>query len=192
MAYNEIKPKNGKIPDDTLLHINGYNHHTNNLEDETTRGCIIYVKEYFESVAITVGLQGFKDAIWVSVKSSNAKEKILVGCIYRSGTPTTAMQNDDNLHLMLRQSAELPDYHSKIIAGDFNLNKISWNPDPIIPDNINPDSPEVKFIDCIRDTFYHQHITEPTRFRSGQQPTLDDLIFSTEDNDILPSRRYHI
>ena len=94
------------------------------------------------------------------------------------------MQNDDNLHLMLRQSAELPDYHSKIIAGDFNLNKISWNPDPIIPDNINPDSPEVKFIDYIRDTFYHQHITEPTRFRSGQQPTLDDLIFSTEDNDI--------
>ena len=34
IAYNEIKPQNGKIPDESLLHINRYNHHTNNLDDE--------------------------------------------------------------------------------------------------------------------------------------------------------------
>jgi hypothetical protein len=85
---------------------------------------------------------------------------------------------------MMRNAAELKGYHSKIIAGDFNLNKILWDPDPIIPENLNPDSPEGKFADCIRDTFFHQHITEPTRFRLGNQPTLDDLIFSREENDI--------
>ena len=183
MAYTEIKPKNGKIPDESLLQISGYNHHINNLEDVLTRGCIIYVRENFESAAIEVGQQ-FKDALWVSVKSSKSKEKILVGCIYRSGTPATAILNDDNLHAMLRNAAELTGYSSKVIAGDFNLNKISWDPDPTIPDNLSSESVEGKFIECIRDTFFHQHITEPTRYRLGQQPTLDDLIFSTEEGDI--------
>ena len=184
MAFTEIKPKNGKIPDESLLNLNGYNYHVNNLDDVTTRGCIIYVRERFESAVIEVEQQRFKDAIWVSVKGSKAAEKILVGCIYRSGTPTTAISNDDNLHTMMRKAAELTGYHSKIIAGDFNLNKITWDPDPVTPDNLNPDSPEVKFVDCLRDTFLHQHITEPTRFRLGHRPTLDDLIFSTEENDI--------
>ena len=85
---------------------------------------------------------------------------------------------------MMRKASELTGYHSKIISGDFNLNKISWDPDPTTPDNLAPDSPEVKFVDCIRDTFLHQHITEPTRYRLGNRPTLDDLIFSTEENDI--------
>ena len=184
MAFNEIKPKNGKIPDVSLLQINGYTCYTNNLEDETTRGCIIYIRDNFESVIVEMKEQEFKDALWVSVKSSKAKEKLLVGCIYRSGTPATALLNDNNLHLMLKQAANIKGYSSKVIAGDFNLNKISWDPDPVIPDNLNTESAECKFIDCIRDTFLHQHITEPTRFRLGQQPTLDDLIFSTEENDI--------
>ena len=88
------------------------------------------------------------------------------------------------MHTMLRNAADLRGYNSKVIAGDFNLNKISWDPDPILPDNLNIDSPEVKFINCIRNTFLHQHITEPTRYRVNQRPTLDDLIFSTEENDV--------
>ena len=183
MVFNEIKPKNGKIPDESLLQISGYNHHTNDLEDESTRGCIAYVRENFESAIVEVSHQ-FKDAILVSVKSSKSKEKILVGCVYRSGTPATALLNDDNLHAMMRETAELTGYNSKIIAGDFNLNKISWDPDPIIPESMGPESAEYKFTDCIRDTFFHQHITEPTRFRQGQQPTLDDLIFTTDEADI--------
>ena len=122
--------------------------------------------------------------MFVSVKGSKATEKILIGCVYRSGTPTTAAANDDNMHTMLRNAAELRGYSTKVIAGDFNLNKIYWDPDPIIPDNLNIDSPEVKFVNCIRSTFLHQHITEPTRYRLNQRSTLDDLIFSTEENDI--------
>ena len=167
-----------------MLHIDGYNHHINNIEDPSTRGCLIYVKEKFESTPVDLGQHGFKDAIWVSVKGCKAKEKILIGCIYRSGTPNTAISNDENMYTMLNTASKLTGYHSKVIAGDFNLNKITWNPDPITPDNLSHDSPEVKFIECIRDTFFHQHITEPTRYREGNQPTLDDLIFSTDENDV--------
>lgn len=144
---------------------------------------MIYVNSSLESATVNIG-QEYKDAIWVSVKGSKAREKILVGCIYRSGTPTTAIPNDDNMHTLIRKATDLTGYHTKIIAGDFNLNKISWDPDPIIPDNLHIDSPEFKFINCIRDTFLHQHITEPTRFRQDQRPTLDDLIFSSEENDV--------
>ena len=39
-----------------------------------------------------------------------------------------------------------------------------------------------RFIDTLRDNFLHQHVNIPTRFRHGQNPTLDDLILSsTED-----------
>ena len=35
-------------------------------------------------------------------------------------------------------------------------------------------------MDCIRDYFLFQHITEPTRFIEGQNPTPYDLIFTNE------------
>ena len=85
---------------------------------------------------------------------------------------------------MIKKATDLTGYHTKIYAGDFNLNKISWDPDPTIPDNLTIDSPEVKFINCIRDTFLHQHITQPTRYRVNQRPTLDDLLFTTEEDDV--------
>ena len=88
------------------------------------------------------------------------------------------------MHTMIRNATNLTGYQSKVFAGDFNLNKISWDPEPILPDNLQIDSPESKFINCIRDTFMHQHITQPTRYRKDQRPTLDDLIFSTEENDV--------
>ena len=145
---------------------------------------MIYVNSNLESTEVKVGEQEFKDAIWVSIKGSKSREKILVGCIYRSGTPTTAIPNDEKMHTMIKNASDLTGYNSKIIAGDFNLNKIVWNPDPILPDNVQVESPEFKFVNCIRDTFLHQHITEPTRFRENQRPTLDDLIFSVEENDV--------
>ena len=86
MAFNEIKPKNGKIPDNSLLHIDGYNYHINDLDDTNTRGCIVYVKTSFESSSIDIEQHKFKDSIWVSIKGSKARDKILVGCIYRSGS----------------------------------------------------------------------------------------------------------
>ena len=77
---------------------------------EETKGKAAVAKA--ESSKIEVEQQRFKDAVWVSVKGSKAKEKILIGCVYRSGTPTTAIANDDNLHTMMRKASELTSYHS--------------------------------------------------------------------------------
>ena len=42
----------------------------------------------------------------------------------------------------------------------------------------------MKFLECVRDTFLTQHVTEPTRYRLGNRPTCDDLIFSSCETDI--------
>ena len=64
--------------------------------------------------------------------------------------------------------------------GDFNLNHIVWNPEPSVPDGLDESAPERLFIDCLQDTYLHQHVTQPTRFREGQRPTCDDLILTTD------------
>ena len=44
-------------------------------------------------------------------------------------------------------------------------------------------------MDFIRESFLFQHITEPTSFREGQNPTLDDLIF-TNESDMIEQLKY--
>ena len=51
-----------------------------------------------------------------------------------------------------------------------NIDRDTWN------------GKDIRFIDTLQDNFLHQHVNRPTRFRHGQNPTLDDLILrSTED-----------
>ncbi len=38
---------------------------------------------------------------------------------------------------------------------------------------------DTKFIDTLQDNFMYQHVDQPTRYRIGQTPTLDDLILSS-------------
>ena len=87
--------------------------------------------------------------------------------MYRSGTPAKALENDDEMYGMLKSISNLSGYQSKLLVGDFNLNKIKWTPDPELH-TTTEDSPEYKFVECIRDTFLVQHITEPTRYRDNK------------------------
>ena len=86
------------------------------------------------------------------------------------------------MHNLLRSISTVPGYLSKVVVGDFNLNQIKWTPEPEI--HLAETSPESKFVECIRDTYLVQHLTEPTRYRRGNIPTCDDLLFSTYENNI--------
>lgn len=46
------------------------------------------------------------------------------------------------------------------------------------------DTKDEKFSDCIDDCFLFQHITEQTRFRHGQNPSVVDLILTNEENSV--------
>ena len=94
------------------------------------------------------------------------------------------MKYDDSLNNMLINMNNLPGFTQKYCFGDFNYNKINWTPQPIPPEDDRVDSQEVKFVECIRDTYMYQHISEPTRYREGQRPTIDDLVFSSDINNV--------
>ncbi|KAK3882038.1 hypothetical protein Pcinc_013562 [Petrolisthes cinctipes] len=100
------------------------------------------------------------------------------------GSPEVALQYETNLHETLIWAANTACSH-KLIAGDFNHPGITWTPAPELPERVNTSSPQSKFVECVRDSYLFQHITKPTRYRSQQTPTLDDLVFTNEREMIL-------
>jgi len=189
MAFTEIKPKKGSIPSTTILDIQGYTCYISDLDAENTRGVCIYVTDRLKSTQLTSPVtDNYKDAVWIKLIGTD-NTNTLVGCIYRSGTPNTAKKYDPELHEALRYMSNLPGFQDRLFMGDFNHNRISWEPVPSVPDGTANSAPERTFIECIRDTFMHQHITKPTRYREGQRPTLDDLIL-TNDEQIIQDLEY--
>ena len=182
IALNEIKPKNGHNPDLKTIQLPGYTLHACNYENEDTRGTCIYINNKFKSAEVKIQHHNFSDSTTAEIIGKN-NLKMMITCMYRSGTPAKAVANDKEMYNLLRSLSNLPGYQSKVIVGDFNLNKIKWTPDPEL-NTTTEDSPEFMFVECIRDTFLVQHITEPTRYRDGNTPTCDDLLFSSFENNI--------
>ena len=167
------------------MNIPGYTLYTSNLAEPHTRGTGIYINNKFKSSDVTIDGHSFKDYTTVKI-TGKENQNILVQCIYRSGSPDTAIQHDEDMYKLFRETTKVPNVTKKIIVGDFNLNKIKWTPDPSNPTvpQQNENSPEAKFLECVRDCYLSQHVTEPTRYRSGNTPTCDDLIFSSCETDI--------
>ena len=58
--------------------------------------------------------------------------------------------------------------------GDFNFGNINWN-------NWQGNSSEIQFLECLRRNFLLQRVTEPTRYRGSNVPSLLDLVISDGD-----------
>ena len=125
--------------------------------------------------------KSFKDSVWLGIPGSQ-KRNLLLGCIYRSGTPEKAIPLDNQLHTMINTLATDKAFSDITIVGDFNHPAITWTPAPHVIHNHAPGHPDLLFVQCILDSFLHQHIEQPTRYRANQQPTLDDLILSSNEH----------
>ena len=66
----------------------------------------------------------------------------------------------------------------KLIMGDFNFRDINWS-DMTTASNEQHNS--TLFIESIRDSFLFQHVTEPTRIRENNEPSVLDLNFTNEE-----------
>ena len=67
-----------------------------------------------------------------------------------------------------------------IIAGDFNY-KAAYRGNEYAPPSKEY---QAIFINALYDFFLYHHMTEPTRFRSNENPNLLDLILSSEESMI--------
>ena len=66
-----------------------------------------------------------------------------------------------------------------LIVGDFNFKEIRWD---VFDTSVNEDHVASIFFESIKDTYLIQHIKENTRYRSGNQPSLLDLILTNEED----------
>ena len=106
---------------------------------------------------------------------------LLFGCFYRSPTPnSTSDKNNDRINRLLKFLSKTP-YAHKCRVGDFNYRDINWVSWTTFH---SEDSKEHKFIETIRDCYLHQHNEENSRRRGKDQPSLIDLIFTDESMQI--------
>ena len=64
-----------------------------------------------------------------------------------------------------------------MICGDFNYREIDWE-----NESSNENSEHCSSCrNTIQNCFLHQHVTEPTRYRHGDEPSLLDLVSSNEE-----------
>ena len=146
IAPNEIKPKNGSAADLEILQITVFDLFTNDLHQSDSRGTCIYVRTEIKACQYHPIIDQFADAVWITFNANNTSN--LIGCV----TPETARQRDKQLHAALRHSEVT--MHA-LVMGDFNLNRIVWDPEPSIPHIYRDGSDEQQFIEVISDTYYH-------------------------------------
>ena len=72
-------------------------------------------------------------------------------------------------------------YSHVCIVGDFNFKDINWETWSTVH---NEESKEQKFIETLRDCYFHQHNMENSRRRGADEPSLIDLVLSDEEMQV--------
>ena len=173
-----------------LLAIHDYTLHTNfdlsqrNLGSSGVRGIAVYVHHSLHATEVSVGLADYREQLWLMMPLATP-DRLLIGCLYRSpsgdGARSVEMLADILSH------AVSAGYSHLVIAGDFNLPMVDWS--------LGLSSAHVThyshaFVNAVQDCLLHQHITQPTRFRVGEEPHTLDLIFSNEEG-MVQNIKFH-
>ena len=110
--------------------------------------------------------------------SLTEKHSLLCGCIYKSPTKEKDLTQKSTQQVcdLLAKAGERNDAYL-LICGDFNYRGIVW----VNESAVEQSDHLATFINTVQDCFLHQHVTEPTRFRSGEEPSLLDLVLSKEE-----------
>jgi len=119
----------------------------------------------------------FDESLWCKLESNNGKGQLLVGACYRC--PTSSPENNAKL-LELFESANNHSHNSHILVmGDFNFPEINYNDSTV---DAGPDSEANKFFLKTEDLYWIQCVTEPTRTRGTNKPSVLDYVFTDEEN----------
>ena len=183
VAICEVKPKNpAKERSMEDYQISNYTMHPVYLQStDPGRGIAVYSHNTITKSINQIKLETkFEEACFLEV-CLRGGDKLLFACCYRSPTTThTSDTNNENLNNLFRSIASKK-YSHCCIVGDFNFRDINWISWTTIH---NEDSTEAKFIEAVKDSFYHQHIDKPTRRRGTDNPSQLDLIFTDEEMQI--------
>lgn len=168
IAITEVKPKRIENFNYAELNLDGYDLYTNDFENATTRGVLLYVDKTISAKQVFFDCS-FQEYIIVELQGAN--EKLLICNVYRS--PSSSADNNANLLNFINSISKLPS-DKLLLLGDFNFSDIDW-------DNcIANSSLSNHFIEILRDNFLIQHVAFPTRARGGDTPHILDLVISND------------
>lgn len=174
ICITEVKPKHFRYLINLAEYtLEDYETHQINCDNKEGRGIIVYTHKSLECNRLEVD-QTKTESIWLSIRTS-AKDRLLLGCIYR----TDSKDNTNNLCDILRNMEGLKFSHY-LVLGDFNYRDINWGTGTSKSDD--PNHIENRFLECIRDCYWQQHVHKPTRGRGSANPNVLDLIFTNEVN----------
>ena len=119
----------------------------------------------------------FSEHVWAQIKLKN-NDSLLIGCLYRS--PSSSRDNCNSLINMLDHVNSLRKSHL-LIMGDFNFKEIDW-----VNQSTSTSEEHISslFLENIRDNYLFQHVTECTRYRENNVPSVVVLVFTNEENMI--------
>ena len=183
VGISEVIPKNFKDFDIDNYRIDGYTLETNITKDNVhdIRGCIMYIKHGvdYKLYDFPNELQGLEEHVTILV-NLKGKDKLLCSTLYRRGASTT--ENNKILLKFIKHVALVESFSHLVLMGDINLKNIDW--ENMFCSIDNPDDYSNQFLDTLRDAFLFQHVTEPTRQRGGDEPSLLDIIITNEEGTI--------
>ena len=91
-------------------------------------------------------------------------------------TTSTSEKNNANLNNLLKYLSRKK-YSHQCFVRDFNFRNIKWF---TWTAPHNEKSKGAQFIETIRDCYLYQHLLEPTRSQSTDNPSLIDLVLTSE------------
>lgn len=149
-------------------------------------GVAMYVRDSVNGIPIVAKInKGYLidtvEALYLDIQF-HSYHFLVVG-VYRSDHGDLWKSRDP---LMLSNLATASNNNTVVIAGDFNYSDINW---PLqLEQKIN--GADELFRNMFFESSLHQLVTEPTRFRSGQNPSLLDLVL-TNDEHLISGISYH-
>ena len=177
IAITEVKVKNSRyltLPSE--LNIDNYHLYHKNLDVREGRGIVIYLSQDLQVNEVNFN-KNFQEFLALEVKLQTNDRLLLITC-YRS--PNSSENNNTEL-LDLMDEIEIANFSHLLMLGDFNYGDINWNTGI----SQGPeDGFAQKTADKIRDNYWSQKVTEPTRRRGQDTPHLLDLVIVNEENMI--------
>ena len=177
VCVTEVKPKHMKgnlLNSEFSLKKYGYEQFPLNLENDTGRGMVVYTREFLHVTRSNLQ-SDFSEVILLEIQLQR-KDTLLFGCFYRNGSGSS--QNNNNMRNLLNSIVQ-KNFSHICLVGDFNYPSINW--ETWQPANENEESEEYKLIECLRENYLSQHVTQPTRVRGTDEPSTLDLIITNDE-----------
>lgn len=179
LGITEPKPKNSRFKlnlAEFSLEVGNYDLFSKNMDVEYGRGLLLYVDKSLKAKEIKT-VKRFEESLFIQVMLADS-DSLLVGLFYRSPSSTDSIEH---LKDILHEIGNM-DFSHILVMGDFNFPNINWNLMTTTTQNVDAD--DYKFLECIQDNYWHQHLNEATRWRENEEPHILDLIFTNEENMI--------